>query len=136
MDARTSNIPSLQVHYDLGLDSERPAISRQGIIILSVLLGLYLSALFGTTIYATSVPRWTEKLDAFAMMRLGASIPNKVPLRIVDSADQEPALDETPGWVGDAKGDKEFGCIGLGGASRLGGARQFESYQDSPPVHW
>lgn len=31
-----------------------------------------------------------------------------------------PALDKTPGWVGDATGDEDIGCIGFGGGFLVG----------------
>lgn len=125
--------PSLTVSYDLGKDAQRPSISTAGVIILSTLIGVFLALLWATTIYAIFLPRWTEKLDAFALMRLGASIPEKVPFRMAGNHDEIPILDTTPGWVGDRTGDDIYGHVALGGPTKLFANRYYDSY-DRPSV--
>ncbi|KAH8432954.1 uncharacterized protein LDX57_010588 [Aspergillus melleus] len=120
------------VAYDLGTDSQRPSISQTGMIVISVLMAIYLGALLATTLYATSGRRWTDKLDAFAMMRLGASISEQVPLWIAEEVDEIKTLDETPGWIGDsATEDKTVGQIALGGTTPLRSRRRYVSYERS-----
>ncbi|KAF2151446.1 hypothetical protein K461DRAFT_322696 [Myriangium duriaei CBS 260.36] len=65
---------SLSVSFDVGVDTQVPHISHTGIIVVSSLLGIYTVALIGTALYCWYVPTWTSKLDAFAMLRLGAAM--------------------------------------------------------------
>jgi hypothetical protein len=127
------DLPSLTVSYDLGKDSQRPSISTTGVIVLSTIIAVFLALLWATTIYAIVLPRWSEKLDAFALMRLGASIHEKVPLRLTGNHEQIPILDTTPGWVGDSTGDEKFGHVALGGPTRLFANRYYDCY-DRPSV--
>ncbi|KAL2008915.1 hypothetical protein VTN00DRAFT_7109 [Thermoascus crustaceus] len=80
---------SLTVASDPGVDTDVPVI--------------YLTALLGISTYAYYYPRWTDTLDAFAMMRLGATIADKVPLLVTYRSDGIQALDEVPGWIGEAE---------------------------------
>lgn len=122
---------SLSVAYDLGTDTQRPTLSSQAMIVLSVLIGVFLSLLWAVTIYATFLPRWTDKLDAYALLRCGASMHEKVSLLSPKGSDSARFLDENPGWVGDKEGDKGMGQIALGGITRL---RQGRKYSESPCV--
>jgi hypothetical protein len=123
-----SEAQSWSISYDLGQDSQRPSISTKGVILLSTLLGLFLSLLWATTIYAIMIPRWADKLDSFTLMRLGASIHEKVPLRLAGNLDNIPSLDETPGWIGDFTGHEKFGHVALGGPSELKPRKHFDAY--------
>ncbi|KAK1148032.1 hypothetical protein N8T08_010666 [Aspergillus melleus] len=126
------SIRSFSVAYDLGTNSQRPSISQTGMIVISVLMAIYLGALFATTLYATSRRRWTDTLDAFTMMRFGASINERVPLWIAEEVDEVKTLDETPGWIGDsATEDKTVGQIALGGTTPLRSRRRYVSYERS-----
>lgn len=51
---------SLKVSYDYGDDMDIPAINPGGIIIVSVLLGLFIVSLFAMALYASHVPTWTS----------------------------------------------------------------------------
>jgi hypothetical protein len=57
-----------------------PTFSSGGVVTVSILLGLYLLILLGLGYYSTRSPRWTEQLDSFAMMRIGASVADDIPL--------------------------------------------------------
>ena len=108
------------VNYDLGENSEVPVISDGGIVTVSVLLMLYLCSLLAMAVYSAWGPRWTKELDAFAMMRIGASMAGRFPLLAANEADKIRALDDTPGWIGDAMaGETKVGELALG-ASHLG----------------
>lgn len=127
---------SLSISYDLGADSEVPVISRAGIILISVLLGLDLLALLVMAIYATIWPRWTNQLDSFTMLRLGAAMAEKVPLMVGRRTDHIKALDEIPGWIGDvAEPDEEFGRLGLGAPTMVSRKRRYRCYDgDDEPL--
>lgn len=64
----------LKIHQDPGEDVVMPSISLAGIIVVSVFLGIHLLGLLLLALYAAFSPTWTDHLDAFAMMRLGATI--------------------------------------------------------------
>lgn len=121
--------PGWWVKYDLGADTLVPVISPAGIIVVSVLLGTFLASLLGLAIYSARSPRWTEQLDAFAMLRIGASIADDIQFRPTSDDRQVRALDELPGWVGDATGGEgELGALALGGSGKLGKERKFAAY--------
>lgn len=60
---------TLEISYDLGADSEIPAISKTGIIVVSVFLGLDVLALFLMALYACFYPRWTDQRDGWEIWR-------------------------------------------------------------------
>lgn len=119
---------SLTVNYDLGAASQIPAISAAGIVTVAVLWGLFIAALFAMAGYAGRVVTWTSALDSFAMMRIGADMARDVPLLVCADKDAVTALDESPGWVGDAEPESDMGELGLGAHARLRGKRRFASY--------
>ncbi|KAJ5318747.1 uncharacterized protein N7506_011451 [Penicillium brevicompactum] len=115
-----SKVGSLAVSYDLGADSQVPSISRAGIIIISCLLGLDLLILVPLAAYAAWTPRWTSQLDSFAMMRIGATLGDKVPLLMKTDKTDIKILDELPGWIGDnSQEDDPAGTLALGGLRPL-----------------
>ena len=121
---------SFSVHYDMGADSEVPVISIGGVIAVSILLVLYLSSLLAMAIYSARTPRWTKELDAFAMMRIGAFMADRLPLRVGHGADELEELDEMPGWIGDSKeGEGPAGGLALGAPQTLMRDRQYSSYR-------
>ncbi|KAJ5175369.1 uncharacterized protein N7482_001246 [Penicillium canariense] len=124
---------SLTVNFDLGADTQIPVISRGGMIFVSILLGLYTLMLIPLAIYATWTPRWTEQLDSFAMMRIGATIAGKLPLTVGQNNNTIKSLDEIPGWIGDISGGKEpLGRLGLGAGRPLASRanRRFECEEE------
>ncbi|KAJ7290564.1 hypothetical protein C8J57DRAFT_1705887 [Mycena rebaudengoi] len=116
----------LTVQYDLGVDMQVPVLSQTGIIVVSVVLGLFLLVLLGVALYAWWTPTWTPTLDAFAMLRIGAAVGAPLrPTRDSNEAENErlllfprngaagvAALDQTPGWVGDASHAEGGGAVG------------------------
>ncbi|KAJ5190287.1 uncharacterized protein N7498_009272 [Penicillium cinerascens] len=119
--------PSLYVSYSLGVDMQIPSVSREGIIIVSVLLGLDLFCLLVMAIYSAWIPRWTKTLDSFAMLRIGASIPEKVPLLATNHAECIKSLDETPGWIGN-EAEGKIGQLCLGGQRPLKKTKRYTGY--------
>lgn len=120
--------PSHSISYSLGVDMQIPSISREGIIFVSVLLGLFLLCLLAMAIYSAWIPRWTTTLDSFAMMRIGASISGKVPLLATNHAERIKTLDETPGWIGN-EAEGKIGQICLGGQRPLKNTECYASYE-------
>ncbi|KAJ5175919.1 uncharacterized protein N7482_001796 [Penicillium canariense] len=127
MMADAYRFPSLSVSYSLGVDMQIPAISREGIILVSVLLGLDLLCLLAMAIYSAWIPRWTMALDSFAMLRIGASISEKVPLLATNHAERIKTLDETPGWIGN-EAEGKIGQLCLGGRRPLKKTQCYASY--------
>ncbi|KAJ5317150.1 hypothetical protein N7508_001658 [Penicillium antarcticum] len=122
----------LMITYDMGADTQVPTISVAGITVVSILLGLLICILLPLALYASIALRWTPQLDAFTMMRMGASVADKVPLQIGREQGKIKALDEIPGWIGDySETSEEVGKLGLGGSRELGieRDRRFECYE-------
>jgi hypothetical protein len=120
--------PSHSISYSLGVDIQIPSISPEGMIFVSVLLGLFLLCLLAMAIYSAWIPRWTTTLDSFAMLRIGASISGKVPLLATNHAERIKTLDETPGWIGN-EAEGKIGQICLGGQRPLKKTECYASYE-------
>jgi hypothetical protein len=95
----------LAVYYDRGMEIQAPIISTAGIVIVSVLLGLYLVVLFALAVYAAWTPRWTRTLDSFAMMRVGAAYGSHFPLKVGSGIHDVEEVHRLPGTMGAAGGD-------------------------------
>lgn len=107
-----------------------PAISRAGVILLSSLWGVYIACLFGLAIYSVKTPRWTSQLDGSAMMRIGAAANGQISLDAADDTKAIAALDEMPGFIGDATGgDGDVGVLGMGATAPLNGVRRYRGYE-------
>ena len=125
----TAFMKTWSVTYDHGADTLVPVISRTGILVISILLGVFLASLLGLAIYSAVLPRWTDQLDAFAMLRIGASISDKIQFRAIPNAQRVHVLDELPGWIGDAaSGEDAQGELALGGPGRLDRKQKFAAY--------
>lgn len=120
--------PTLYISYDRGADTIIPAIKPGGVIVVSVLLGLFIVTLFAMTWYASHVPTWTTIFNAFAMMRIGAAIAEHVPLLVAKKEDKIPVPDQTPGWIGDIEPDAKIGWLGLGAEVQLRAYRKYACY--------
>ncbi|KAJ6506355.1 hypothetical protein C8R47DRAFT_967398 [Mycena vitilis] len=131
----------LKISYDMGVDMQIPVVSLTGIIVVSVVLGLFLLVLLALALYAWWTPTWTPTLDSFAMLRIGAAV--GAPLRPTPHSDPDEAevdgmfllfprkgaagvaaLDKTPGWVGDAanvepKNGEAVGRLALGTGRKI-----------------
>jgi hypothetical protein len=118
---------SINLSYDMGADLQIPSISRAGVIFISVLLGLHLLFLLALSLYSAWIPRWTEKLDSFAMLRIGASISEKVPLLATQHTDRIKALDDAPGWMGNSS-QNDIGELCLGGEQQLTKTKYYRGY--------
>ncbi len=126
---------TLIVSYDLGEDTQVPSISNAGMVLISVLLVLYLAALFTLAMYSSRYPRWTIQLDSFTMMRLGAAVADRVPLLVGNRTDDIKVLDEIPGWIGDeVESEAGVGRLGLGAQRRLNSNRRYACYPSDNEV--
>ncbi|OQD61557.1 hypothetical protein PENPOL_c016G03989 [Penicillium polonicum] len=120
----------MNVYWDMGKDTSIPTFSVGGIVTVSILLGLYLFILIGLGYYSTRSPRWTEQLDSFAMMRIGASVADDVPLLAAAGSSHVAVLDKIPGIMGDSgPEDERIGKLALGGSAPLTGKRLYASYK-------
>ena len=80
-------------------------------------------------LYALVRPSWAERLDAWAMMRIGAEVGReRFPLRVDINTDAFGVLDEMPGWVGEVDEAEAMGRIGLGAVGRVRGRRKYSCY--------
>jgi len=120
------------VTFDLGADIHIPVISKTGMVLISVLLGLDLACLLGLAIYSSLTRTWTDQFDAFAMMRLGAAMHEKVPLHVSYSHSRVKVLDTTSGFVGDGPEARSKGSIRqltLGANVPVQRQRQYRCYK-------
>jgi hypothetical protein len=94
-------VKRLHIASDMGHDTQIPTISRTGLVLVSLLLGLDVLILFPHAVYAACVPRWTSTLDSFAMIRMGTAVTDELTLLIGRDTEKIDAPDELPGCIGD-----------------------------------
>ncbi|PGH02506.1 hypothetical protein AJ79_07619 [Helicocarpus griseus UAMH5409] len=114
----TDSMAYTGLNFDMGIDAPLPVISFAGIIVISVLLGIFVFSLLGLAFYVSSTPTWTDTLNAFVMLRVGAA------LSADDSAGSLPplsahsgrtdVLDRKAGWFGDGRPEENAGEVELG----------------------
>lgn len=107
------------IYNPLGYGIMKPSMSPAAMIFLSFLISIQLIGLVSLALYAHSRPRWTESLDSFALIRLGAAMADDLPLVSAIEAFELTVLDETHGWVGDSGGSEEFRTLKIGGPEPL-----------------
>lgn len=120
------------VHYDNGASTVIPSISLSGVIVVSVLLFIFLNFLLATALHSALAYRWTDQLDAFAMMKIGAEVAQHVPLKVSGEPSGIRVLNEQPGWIGarKEKDDTDAVSLGLGAPKALHGRRtKYASYK-------
>lgn len=118
------------VYSDTGIDTVIPTISLSGMIIISTLWVVYTSCLFSVAVYSAKTPRWTNQLDAFAMMRVGAATNEHMDLNVGFETDAIDMLDEMPGFVGDGtSGEGDVGALRMGACMPLNGSRRYKCYR-------
>ena len=124
---------SRHVYTNPGITMVIPEISRVGMVLVSSLWAVYIACILGLAIYSARTPRWTEQLDAFAMMRIGAAAKDeRVALKVGFKTQNIDILDDLPGSMGDSTGGEgEVGVLGLGAPTPLNGVRLYESYRDA-----
>lgn len=125
------------IYQDLGSEMMIPDSSLAGVVTVSVLLGLYILILFGLSFYGSLFPRWTLRLDSFAMFRLGAAFGQDNSTVLITRANHDvKLLDHIPGVVNDVGGVANdalipIGRLGLGHGKPLQAGRRYECYPDA-----
>lgn len=108
------------IYSTQGTDIQKPDITIVGIIIVSLLLVIQITGLTLLFLYASRRATWTESLDAWAMLRLGAEL-GREEMLVVSALESKRArfLDEKKGWVGDLGVEEREGKVGLRALGRL-----------------
>jgi len=118
------------VSYDAGAGIQAPRISPAGIVLISTLLAVYLTALLSMAVYSNWDPHWTGRLDSFTIMQVGATVAEHLPPYVVGDIDKLEILDETSGWLGDALASKgEVGELALGARTSLRAGRGYRCFR-------
>ena len=107
-----------------GSDLQKPTMPLAAMVVITLLLAAQLAGLAFLAIYASRHPSWTESLDAWAMLRIGAEIGLDVPAVSALDSQRVGMLDEKKGWVGDAgveRSEEGVECreLVLGGRERV-----------------
>ena len=108
-----------------GYSIMKPSMSKAAMILLSILILIQLLGLCFLAYYAHSGPTWTDSLDSFALMRLGAAMADDLPLISAIEAGELTMLDETRGWVGDSGVPGEFRTLTVGGPKEVKGEEPY-----------
>ncbi|KAB2571654.1 hypothetical protein DBV05_g9674, partial [Lasiodiplodia theobromae] len=114
-----------------------PVVPFTGLVVGSVVLGVFVVLLLALTLFAALVPRWTERLDATAAMRVGAALAATVPSNEGPGGlaslknngwhlrgSKTRGLDAAPGFVGDAVPEGEMGRVVVGAEAPLRWGRE------------
>jgi hypothetical protein len=121
---------TLEVNYDAGIDVDVPVIPKAGMIVTSIVMGLFFIGLFGMVGYGLSTRTWTDHLDAFTMLRIGGAMPEKLPLEVGKHQDTIKDLDEMAGWVGEGSGEGEYiGRLAVGVNSMVKPNKRYACYK-------
>lgn len=107
-----------------GSDLQKPTMPLAAMVVITLLLAAQIAGLAFLAIYASRHASWTESLDAWAMLRIGAEIGLDVPAVSAMTSQRVGMLDEKKGWVGDAgvegsEGGVECRELVLGGRERI-----------------
>lgn len=115
----TVGIP-LPLSSDPGIDMQKFAMPLPAMIIITILLATQLTGLALLAWYAKGHHTWTESLDNFAMLRLGAAMAEDMPPVSALQSKEANILDEKAGWIGDGGGEgQKIRTLALGGPERI-----------------
>lgn len=119
---------SLTVSLDHGTESRKPHICQAGVITISVLLSAFLLSLFAMAWYSSHSLRWASQLNSFAMIRIGASIADRISMGLVNDVNKLKLLDVIPGVMGSEADDNNAAeNLKLGALNRLAGDVRYNS---------
>ena len=104
------------IYTSAGTDILKLHMSPGAVAIISVLIVLQLGSLLYLAVYASNRPTWTESLDSFAMLRLGAAMAAELPSISSLEAKHITILDEKEGWVGHQKSKAGLDALKIGGS--------------------
>ncbi|KAB2576679.1 hypothetical protein DBV05_g4670 [Lasiodiplodia theobromae] len=119
---------TLAVSVDEGVDVVAPVMPLAGVIVGSLLLGVFLGALWVLLVFAARQrrARWTGTLDAWAMLRMGAGV-GVGALVAAGTGKEDDVLDALPGFMGDARPEGDVGRLGVGAEAELNWKRKYEA---------
>lgn len=119
---------TLAVVVDEGVDVVAPVMPLAGVIVGSLLLGVFLGALWALLVFAARQrrARWTPTLDAWAMLRMGAGV-GVGAFVVTTMGKEEDVLDALPGFMGDARPEGDVGRLGVGAGAELSWKRKYEA---------
>ncbi|GLA41284.1 hypothetical protein AnigIFM63309_009372 [Aspergillus niger] len=117
---------SRQIYFDSGTVMIKPKWSLAGIIVISTLIGLQILGLCLIVFYCRSVPTWTDSLDAFAMLRMGAELQREKHVRFAGIRDTDKQDMEDLGRID--------GLVGVVESRGLRGGDEAHSMKDSSPL--
>ncbi|KZL80755.1 hypothetical protein CI238_09188, partial [Colletotrichum incanum] len=129
-----SNDAARTIYNLTGTDFVAPRYTRGATVVISLLISAQAIALILLVCYIYSLPTWTDTLDAFAMMRLGAHLRDSVQMPLLGRVNREElaVLGETdgllgivPGVVDDSEDDLELAALASSSATR----------RDDAPAH-
>ena len=116
-----------------GYDIQKPQIPLGALIVITTLLSIQILCLAGLALYASLHHTWTNSLDAFALLRMGASLGREeLPLISSVKASALLTLDEREGWIGASvpPGQQDDGSpavLAIGGLQRTEENRRYQT---------
>ena len=114
-------------------------VSTWSIIVISAILAIHLLGLWSLALFAVLHPTWTRKLDAWALIRLGAALTRDrdIDLPLLANVDEQEAniLDQLDGWVGEHAVEESSNQQAAQGLSAAGPKADFARRHQGPPRH-
>ncbi|KAI9872264.1 MAG: hypothetical protein M1830_001849 [Pleopsidium flavum] len=104
-----------------GYVSSSAGSNPPAMIAISILILVQLAGSFALAIYSARYPAWTQSLDSFAVLRLGAALADDLPLISAIDAEEVLVLDGKEGWIGasqteeDDEDAEKMGTLVIGG---------------------
>ena len=100
-DYALSSYGNLLITKCNGVKCSKPEMHVAAMVVITILLAVQIFGLAFLVVYTHIQPAWTETLDAFAILKIGAEVGKVRDLSGLDVMDTETAklLDETEGWV-------------------------------------
>ena len=99
------------LYGSVGTSLQKPTMPVAAMAIITLLLATQIAGLALLAIYASRRPVWSETLDAWAMLRIGAKIGSDLPSVSGIKAQHASVLDGRNGWIGDAGIDQKEGDV-------------------------
>ncbi|GME65165.1 uncharacterized protein LTHEOB_1627 [Neofusicoccum parvum] len=122
----TASYGNLYVPTDAGVEVLAPVVALPGLLVGSVLLGAFLGLLGGLVLFAVVTPHWADRLDAGAVLKMGAAMALSTE-GLAKLGGGQGVLDRAPGFVGDAMVESDVGRLAVGAEGAVRKGRRYES---------
>ncbi|KAG8526396.1 uncharacterized protein KY384_000390 [Bacidia gigantensis] len=128
----SGNPIALPIFSSPGFRSQKLHTPFAAIVVISTLIFLQITGLLALGIYTSIQRTWTASLNGFALLRIGKSMGDELPLISAAEKKEADILDRTEGWIGDEDDGGEAGgrLLQIGGSGRLMPKRRYRTKRE------